>query len=210
MKVLCGEGLASHTDPESCAGVREDVGEALTGESAGRVLSREIIRLGCRRRPLWRKATPAASPSREAAGPCAVRDPEHARKPFTREPGGLLLTRGDWRRGSPGEAQGRTPGMDEQEESDGLIVPRKRPNKDGTQRSAEVVEGRGPAEGNQSMQTTGRAQYRHKRCTGASAGRAPPQGPLARRTAPAVRRDDLRQEPSAVVPHAGICAGGPG
>ena len=42
MEVSYGEGLASHTGPESCAVDREVGGEALTGEGAGRVLSREI------------------------------------------------------------------------------------------------------------------------------------------------------------------------
>ena len=41
MKVPYDEGLASHIGPESCAGGRKGAGEALTGESAGRVLSRE-------------------------------------------------------------------------------------------------------------------------------------------------------------------------
>jgi len=41
MQESYGEGLASHTGPESCVGVREDAGEALTGGRAGRVLSRE-------------------------------------------------------------------------------------------------------------------------------------------------------------------------
>ena len=41
MKVPYDEGLASHIGPESCAGDREGAGEALTGESAGRALSRE-------------------------------------------------------------------------------------------------------------------------------------------------------------------------
>jgi len=36
------EGVATHDDPESCAAVRKDVGEALTGARAGWVLSREI------------------------------------------------------------------------------------------------------------------------------------------------------------------------
>lgn len=36
------EGLASHDGPESCVSPRKGAGEALTGESAGRVLSREI------------------------------------------------------------------------------------------------------------------------------------------------------------------------
>ena len=41
MQVHCDEDVASHIGPESCAGVREDVGEALTGERAGQPLSRE-------------------------------------------------------------------------------------------------------------------------------------------------------------------------
>jgi hypothetical protein len=45
MKESYGEGLASHTGSESCAGVREGDREALTGERAGRVLSRESTSL---------------------------------------------------------------------------------------------------------------------------------------------------------------------
>ena len=41
MKVSNVKGLANHDDLESCVGTREGVGEALTGESAGWVLSRE-------------------------------------------------------------------------------------------------------------------------------------------------------------------------
>ncbi len=41
MKVPYAEGLATHGGPESCAGAGNCVGEALTGESVGRVLSRE-------------------------------------------------------------------------------------------------------------------------------------------------------------------------
>jgi hypothetical protein len=41
MKVPYDEGVASHIGPASCAGDRKGAGEALTGESAGRVLSRE-------------------------------------------------------------------------------------------------------------------------------------------------------------------------
>ena len=42
MQVLHVEGLASRNGPESCVGVREGAGEALTGEGAGRTLSREM------------------------------------------------------------------------------------------------------------------------------------------------------------------------
>jgi hypothetical protein len=42
MKVSYGEGVATHTGPESCVGAGNCAGEALTGGRAGRVLSREI------------------------------------------------------------------------------------------------------------------------------------------------------------------------
>lgn len=42
MKESYVKGLANHNGPESCTGARESAGEALTGERAGRVLSREI------------------------------------------------------------------------------------------------------------------------------------------------------------------------
>jgi hypothetical protein len=43
MKVSNVKGLANHDDPESCGGARKSGGEALTGESAGWVLSREKV-----------------------------------------------------------------------------------------------------------------------------------------------------------------------
>jgi hypothetical protein len=42
MEVSYSEGLATHAGPESCAVDREVDGEALTGERAGWVLSREM------------------------------------------------------------------------------------------------------------------------------------------------------------------------
>src|SRR5258708_8852665 len=67
VKVRYGEGSASHAGPESCVAAREGRGEALTGEGAGRVSSREITcppaqvggPPGCRRDRRTRKATPA-------------------------------------------------------------------------------------------------------------------------------------------------------
>jgi|SRR5664279_6274005 len=55
------EGVAIHDGPESCVGVREGDGEALTGVRAGQPLSREITASGCRRRPMRRKATSSAA-----------------------------------------------------------------------------------------------------------------------------------------------------
>ena len=42
MEVRYREGLATHPVLESCVGVRKDLGEALTGADASRVLSRAI------------------------------------------------------------------------------------------------------------------------------------------------------------------------
>lgn len=41
VKVLTVEGVANHDSPESCVGVGDEAGEALTGGDVGPVLSRE-------------------------------------------------------------------------------------------------------------------------------------------------------------------------
>jgi hypothetical protein len=61
MKVRCRKGVATHLGPESCGGIREDVFEALIGETAGQPLSREIGSLERRRCYPERKATPWAA-----------------------------------------------------------------------------------------------------------------------------------------------------
>ena len=88
MKESYGEGLATHTGPESCGADREVRDEALTGVHAGRVLSREIVLTpGCRCSGTRQKATSATSRSREGAGPRAVGDPWHVWKHLERESG---------------------------------------------------------------------------------------------------------------------------
>ncbi len=52
MKDSYVEGVANHSGPESCGGARKGVAEALTGECAGRVLSREIYGLPLERQVL--------------------------------------------------------------------------------------------------------------------------------------------------------------
>jgi RNA-directed DNA polymerase len=62
MKESHVKGLANHSGPESCGGARKSDGEALTGEGAGRVLSREryrtrdadAVRTGGRQQPAGR------------------------------------------------------------------------------------------------------------------------------------------------------------
>ena len=89
MKVRYREGLAIHPDPESCAGVRKDMGEALTGADASRVLSREIdpTTPGCLRSQDKRGATSSVPINREvrwdparSETPCAHRSTPHGRR----------------------------------------------------------------------------------------------------------------------------------
>ena len=88
MKESYGEGVATHTGPESCGAARKGGVEALTGERAGRVFSRERhIPPGRRRCRSKRKAPSGAPISRGAPGSRAVRDPVHVRKHLAREPG---------------------------------------------------------------------------------------------------------------------------
>lgn len=64
MKVRSVEGVATHNDPESCVGAGNCDGEALTGERAGWVLSREMeIHTGVP--TLWRKAEGDIQPRRQ-------------------------------------------------------------------------------------------------------------------------------------------------
>ena len=51
MKEPYGKGLATHPDPESCAGHGNMTGEALTRAHAGQPLSSEITTSACRPRP---------------------------------------------------------------------------------------------------------------------------------------------------------------
>ena len=81
MRVLYIEGVAIHGGPESCVGVREGVGEALTGGVWAGLLSREIgISSGCRRSHNKRKAMSSAALARAVGGPRAVGEPRHARR----------------------------------------------------------------------------------------------------------------------------------
>ena len=72
MKESYGEGSATYTGPESCATAREVGSEALTGEGAGRVFSRERTRLrdadaveeGGRPHPARRNRKTRGSPAR--------------------------------------------------------------------------------------------------------------------------------------------------
>jgi hypothetical protein len=72
MREPYAEGLATHGGPESCGRACEGAAEALTGERAGRVLSREIFLEFWGPKPWsWQKAIPAAALTRRAAAALA-------------------------------------------------------------------------------------------------------------------------------------------
>jgi hypothetical protein len=107
MEELYVEGLASHDDPESCAGVRKGAGEALTGAHAGGAIEpRNVLSPGCRRRVPERKATSPSASSRAGGGPRAVGELVHAWNLQAREPGDPMAARaGDRRAGRSGKAE---------------------------------------------------------------------------------------------------------
>ena len=141
------EGPATHDDPESCADVREDGGEALTGARMGTVLSREIRHSGAptplseaeghtdRERQREFPDGPARSETRRTYGSFLRENREVPVSPVT-----------DRVAGRTGKAIGRTPVMHETGKSDRPVVPTKPANRGMT--PAESVEGRGLAKGN--------------------------------------------------------------
>jgi len=88
MRELYIEGVATHDGPESCVGVREDVGEALTGVRAGQAIEprnqgdrgADAVKQVGRQHRWWRY-------TRVTSGPRAVGEPGHARNLHAREPG---------------------------------------------------------------------------------------------------------------------------
>jgi hypothetical protein len=107
MRELYIEGLATHDDPESCVGVCEGVGEALTGARAGWAIEprnqgdrgADAVKQGGRQHR-WRRY------ARVARGPRAVGEPVHVRNLHAREPGGPTIARpADDRAGRSGNAE---------------------------------------------------------------------------------------------------------
>src|SRR5260221_10754507 len=78
MKESYGEGVATHTDPESCGDVRKDGAEASTGARAGRVFSRE--RTSLRGADAVRRS---GRPNRERRQREAPADPARSETPCT-------------------------------------------------------------------------------------------------------------------------------
>ena len=107
MKVRYSEGVATHTDPESCAVTREGLGEALTGACIGGVLSgvSYIIRsadvvAACRRQQAKVRHREDLSHSASSL------DPQHVHTSSVREPGDLRPALGSRAQGRVGKAGG--------------------------------------------------------------------------------------------------------
>ena len=98
--------------------------------------------------------------------------------------------------GGAGKVNDRNPAIHVIEKSDTPIVPEKAPNKG---KPAEAVEGRGVAKGNAEEATACRTQSRERVSKGLEG---------IREAEDRFRVTHPRQEPCAVVPLAGICAGG--
>lgn len=93
MQVHFGEGLATHTGPEPCVDVREDVGEASAGECIGQPLSREIVMVPgadvvCKTEGNTHEHTTAS-----ARAARRVRRPWHVQTLLAWEPGDLMPDR---------------------------------------------------------------------------------------------------------------------
>ena len=93
MKVSYSEGLANHTGSESCEVAREGGFEALTGEGAGRVFSREklflrdadAVRRGGRQHRVRRYCEAYASPAWSQT-PRTYRNTSHGNREVPRFP----------------------------------------------------------------------------------------------------------------------------
>ncbi len=94
MKESYGEGLATHTGPESCGAAREGSDEALTGERMGRVFSRvrnllrdaDAVRRSGRQHPVHRyRKVPQSSARSET--PCTYRSTSYGNREIPCPPG---------------------------------------------------------------------------------------------------------------------------
>jgi len=213
MKESYVEGLASHDGLESCGGRSNLAAEALTEVRASLVLSPEIgsLRLGClspRNTGRPHKASRSGERRLDPAGSetqCVHGNNLHGNRENLWSDPGLASRVGRW------ESNGSTPAPYGHGKSDRPIVPKKPRTRAVVRHRLRSVwrEGAWPRENWRSP---------HAPDSVLASVRVPGRSPvtvctrrcLASTSAYRAGASDLRQEPSAVVPHAGICAGGAG
>ena len=169
MKVRHRKGIANHPGPESCGGAREGVVEALTGESAGQPLSREIRQSGAptllseAEGHIGEGATrePSASPTRSKTLSMRRSSPNRNCE-ISSAPAAQLAA------GGSGKAIGRTPDIHAGEKSDACVVPMNDPNNGAASKpaQAEGPEGRRAAKSNTEAPPASRTQRRNRASMG--------------------------------------------
>jgi hypothetical protein len=169
VQVRHDEGVANHIGPEPCVVARKGKDEASVGERIGQPLSRE------RSRPRDADAFSEAEGNTDGGVIASIRTARRGRRPWhvrtrlAREPGDPTSDR--WlhaRKVHIGTARMPKPMMHGCGKSDLTIVAAK-PANEAERSAAELVERRAGAKGNASQQSTGRAQNRASRVTGAGA-----------------------------------------
>src|ERR1700730_13252028 len=105
MKESHGEGLATHTGPESCGASRKGGVEALTGVRAGQDIEpRKFAYSGMPTLSCYAEGNNRCTDKARCIGISrGQRDPVHVRKHLVREPGDPAFTQG---RRTPGDASG--------------------------------------------------------------------------------------------------------
>ena len=140
MKEPYEEGVAHHLDPESCADVREDMGEALTGEHTGRAIELRNHPFGVPTLSFYGEGNTTDDATRESFvgaaesrndGMCGSSMRENRETPRPPSPDGGV--------GRSEKPSGRTSDMHGLGESDDLTVPAKRANKAEPSSAAESV-----------------------------------------------------------------------
>ena len=169
MKVRHRKGLANHPGPESCGGAREGVVEALTGESAGQPLSREIRQSGAptllseAQGHIDEGATRESSASPTRSKTLSMRRSSPNRNcEISSAPAAKLAA------GGSGKALGRTPDIHAGEKSDACVVPMNDPNNSAASKpaQAEGLEGRRAAKRNTQAPPAPRTQSRPRALMG--------------------------------------------
>ncbi|ULX56209.1 group II intron reverse transcriptase/maturase (plasmid) [Cupriavidus taiwanensis] len=161
--------MANHPGPESCGGTREGAAEALTGESAGQPLSREIILSGAPTLLIEAEGNIVEGAKREfSAGSTRSKTLSMHRSSLHRNWEISPVPTEQLAVGGSGKADGRTPDIDAGEKSDACVVPRNDPNNDAAAKpaSAEDREGRRAAKRNAEQSPAPRTQSRSRASTG--------------------------------------------
>ena len=169
MKVRYRKGVANHPDPESCGGAREGVVEALTGESAGQPLSREITQSGAPTLLSEAEGHTDEGATREPSeGPARSKTLSMRRSSPNRNCEISSAPAEQLAAGGSGKAIGRTPDLHAGEKSDACVVPMNDPNNGVASKpaQAEGLEGRRAAKSNTEGPPAPRTQRRTRASTG--------------------------------------------